>query len=105
MQNNELDKHFEDLRHKQRNVLPPDVISNDRDVNDVLWNGSPNKSGVQRVGAFVTGAALALGGLSIASTMWRDRFWIGMVPAAAIGGAGSRVVYKSLRPSQSRSKD
>jgi hypothetical protein len=56
MQNNELDKPFEDLRRKQSNVLAPDIISNDRDVNDVLWNGSPNKSGVQRVGAFVTQA-------------------------------------------------
>jgi hypothetical protein len=86
-----------DLRQKQRNVLPPDVIRNDRDINDALWNGSANSPFVQRAGAFVIGATLFLGGLATGSIAYERRSWVALMPISAITVAGLRVAFKSLR--------
>lgn len=54
----------DDLRKRQSNTLPPDIIANDRHVNDVLWNGPRPGSRIQRAGGIVIGGTLVIGGLA-----------------------------------------
>ena len=86
----------DDAKRRQRNILPPDVIAHDHDVNEVLWNGPTGASRIQQVGAFVIGIVLFLSGLAAASLSYEHHAWLGILPSAAIAGGGLRVVYKSL---------
>ena len=59
----------EDVRQKQRNIVFPDTVRNDRLVNVFLWNGSPKPTAVQRIAAWLFGLqfiGLGVVGLSFA---------------------------------------
>ncbi|MBB5058118.1 hypothetical protein HDF16_002824 [Granulicella aggregans] len=89
----------DDLRKRQRNTLPSDVIANDRHVNDVFWNGTRDKSRIQRAGAMVVGGTLLLGGIGAAVIAYQRGAWIGIFTTAAIAIGGGRVLYRTLVPS------
>lgn len=85
------------LRRKQSNVLPPDLIENDRDINEALWHGSTRAPLVQRVGAFVIGFVLLTCGLAAASIFYQHGARLWLIPHAVIAAAGLRVMYKSIK--------
>jgi hypothetical protein len=86
-----------ELRRRQSNVLPPDLISNDRSVDDVLWNGPRSRPLVQRVGAFLIGFMLFSFNVSAASVFYEKGARLFLIPFVVIAGAGLRVIYMSLR--------
>ena len=88
---------IEEIKQRQRNVLPPDIIAHDRDMNDVLWNGSSSNSKIQRAGAFVIGLAISLCALAVISMAVKRRAWLGLVIVTCIAGSGLRVMYKNLK--------
>ena len=66
---------IDDLRAKQRNVVWPDSVVNASRVDKFLWRGSPNPTGVQRIGAWIFGMTFmgfGLGFFSLASVEWRE---------------------------------
>lgn len=85
-----------DVKRRQKNILPPDVIAHDRDVNKILWNGPSGTSRVQRVGALVIGTVLFLSGFAAASLSYEHQAWLGIVPSVAIAGGGLRIIFKSM---------
>ena len=86
-----------ELRIKQSNVLPPDLISNDRSVDDVLWNGPTGRPLVQRVGAFLVGFMLFSFNLAAASVFYEKGARVLLIPFAVIAAAGLRVIYMSIK--------
>jgi hypothetical protein len=61
-----------ELVNRQRNIVFPDTVRNDRLVNELLWKGSPHAARVQRIGI----ALIAIAPLTIAATFiymgWYD---------------------------------
>jgi hypothetical protein len=43
------------MEARQRNIVFPDTVRNDRLVNDLLWKGSPHATVVQRIGIAILG--------------------------------------------------
>jgi len=88
---------FEDeLRKRQRNILPPDIIANDRHVDDVLWNGPRSGSRVQRAGGFVIGGTLLLCGLAATDVFYQLGARIFLAPFLLLSAGGARILYKAL---------
>jgi hypothetical protein len=92
-----LQEMADELRLRQSNVLPPDVISNDRSVDDVLWNGPASRPLVQRVGAFVIGFMLFSFNLAAASVFYEKGARLFLFPFVLIAVAGLRVIYMSIK--------
>jgi hypothetical protein len=92
-----LEELARDLRRKQSNVLPPDVISNDRGVDDVLWNGPTSSNLVQRVGVFLIGFMLLSCGLASASIFYQKGARLWLIPNGLIAAGGLRAIYVSLK--------
>lgn len=84
------------LRDKQNNILPPDIIRNDREIDDVLWNGPTSASRIQRVGMFVIGIVLFGMSSVMACASFERSDWLGLIIMSSIAGAGLRIIYKSL---------
>jgi hypothetical protein len=61
-----------ELINRQRNIVFPDTVRNDRLVNELFWKGSPRATLVQRIGI----AILSILPLGVAATIiwdgWRD---------------------------------
>jgi hypothetical protein len=54
---------IEDFRARQQNTLWPDAMVNSSSVDGLLWKGSPNATGIQRIGIAVFGLAFACVGV------------------------------------------
>jgi hypothetical protein len=50
-----LDNFIDETRARQRNIVFPDTVRNERSVIVLLWRGSPNPTLVQRIGAWIIG--------------------------------------------------
>jgi len=88
-----------ELEQRQRNILPHDLIANDSNLNDILWNGPSKPSRIQTVGALAMGSMLSLAGFALAIIAYQGGTWmIGIPIAAVIAFAGVRIIYKSLQP-------
>ena len=48
-------KFIEETRARQRNTIWPDPLVNSRGVDELIWNGSPNATIVQRIGVALFG--------------------------------------------------
>jgi hypothetical protein len=48
---------------RQRNIVFPDTVRNGRSIDSFLWNGSPNPTRVQRIGAWTIGMVEMVFGL------------------------------------------
>jgi hypothetical protein len=61
-----------ELEARQRNIVFPDTVRNDRLVNELLWKGNPHATRVQRIGI----AILSIGPLAVAAVLlsfvWSD---------------------------------
>jgi len=88
-----------DLALKQRNIQPHDIIANDGDVDDILWNGPRANSGIQKAGNFLLGSTLVFSSVVVGITFAQKGARILLTPMIAICTFGLRIVYKSLRPS------
>jgi hypothetical protein len=86
----------DDLRKRQSNILPPDIIANDRHEDDVLWNGPTSGSQIQKAGGIVIGATLLLCGLAAASVFYQQGARLFLAPFLIIAAGGTRVLYKAL---------
>ena len=53
----------QEIRSRQRNIVFPDTVRNDRLVNVFLWRGSPNPPLVQRIAAWLFGLIFMVSGL------------------------------------------
>jgi hypothetical protein len=84
-----------ELDAAQRNVLPHDVLRNDRSVDDALWNGSPAPTGVMKAGFIVFGTFFFLGGVAIASEITRSH--IAAIPALLFLIAGTKIFSNAFR--------
>ncbi len=63
------DEWIDDLDARQRNVVFPYTLRNSRRVDSFLWNGSPNATRVQRIGACLIGLfGIGTGLLGFAAT-------------------------------------
>ena len=51
------------MANRQRNIVFPDTVRNDRFVNVLLWKGDPHATRVQRIGI----ALIAIGPFSLAA--------------------------------------
>jgi len=87
----------EELRLRQSNILPPDIIANDRVVDDVLWNGPTGRNPVQRVGSFLIGSMLFFMGLVATVDAYEKGARILLTPFLVIAAAGLRVMYMSIK--------
>lgn len=83
----------------QRNILVPDILRNNRSVDEALWKGSRTAPPVQRVGAVVIGLLLILCGISSAMTATRHHYLFEIVLTLAFVGAGIKVASNGLRRS------
>ena len=65
-------QHWQDeIRSRQRNISPPDVIRNDAFVEDSLIRGGKRLSLLQRVGAVILGISFfSVGALTIYYGVW-----------------------------------
>jgi hypothetical protein len=86
----------DDLLKKQNNTLPPDLIANDRYVDDVLWNGPRSGSRIQRAGGIVIGGTLLLCGLAAVGLFYQLGARLLLAPFLAIAAGGTRILYKAL---------
>jgi hypothetical protein len=86
----------DDLQKRQNNTLPPDIIANDRHVDDVLGNGPRSGSRIQRAGGIVIGSTLLLCGLSAANAFYQQGAKLFLTPFLVIAAGGTRVLYKAL---------
>jgi hypothetical protein len=68
-----------ELINRQRNIVFPDTVRNDRLVNELLWKGSPNATPVQRIGI----AVLSIGPFCVAA-QFIGIGWDALPDAAAI---------------------
>lgn len=59
----EPDEFIDEIRSKQRNIVFPDTVRNERGLYDFLWNGTPDPPMVQRIGAWMMGLFLVIAGL------------------------------------------
>jgi hypothetical protein len=89
-----------ELRRVQNNLLPPDLISNDRHMNDVLWNGPSRSSKIQRAGTFLIGVTLFVCGLAAVSMFYQYGARLLLTPWLVMIAAAGRVIYKSVKPSR-----
>src|SRR5260370_2122196 len=87
----------DDLLKKQNNTLPPDLIANDRYVDDVLWNGPRSGSRIQKAGGIVIGGTLLFGGLAAANIFYQHGARLLLAPFLALAAGGTRIVYKALK--------
>lgn len=58
--NRDLDRFIADFERRQRNIVFPDTVRNERFLFQFLWRGSPTASRVQRAGAFLCGCVTVL---------------------------------------------
>lgn len=109
----------EELWSRQQNTLPPDVLRNDRIVEDALYNPSHPMPTVQRIGAVIVGAIYALPAvvlvLGVAATCQDEirqhdptifLLLIPLVPLCLLGRIGLRIIRNGLSggPSRQRSR-
>jgi hypothetical protein len=86
-----------ELRLKQSNLLPPDLISNDQSVDDVLWNGPTGRPLIQRVGAFLIGFMLFSCSVTAISVFYGKGARLFLIPFVVIAIGGLRVIYMSIK--------
>ncbi len=58
-------KLYEEVQARQRNTTWPDAMKNSRGVDDLLWNGSPNPTRVQRAGILIFGISYIVAGAAL----------------------------------------
>lgn len=92
----------DDLRKRQSNTPPPDVIANDHHVDDVLWNGPRSGSRIQKAGGIVIGGTLLLCGLAAADVFYHLGARLLLAPFVVIAAGGTRIVYKALMTRKNR---
>ena len=73
--NSKQDQAIEVVRAKQSNTVWPNTIRNSRSVDAFLWNGSPNASLLQRIGAWIFGLTLILVGVGWVDVAY-ERDWL-----------------------------
>jgi hypothetical protein len=100
--NSDRSKSIDDVRSAQQNTLVPHILKNDSRINDVLWHGSQDALGVQRIGLLVIGSVLIFCGLSIALTANQQHYVFEVAIAVLFVGAGCRVAMNGLRKSKKR---
>jgi hypothetical protein len=86
----------EELDQRQRNLLPPDLISNGGSVDDIFWNGPKGKSKIQRAGMAVFGSALLLISFAFVLMGLDQHLYSAFLFAVLIAAVGIRVIYKSF---------
>ncbi len=87
----------DDPQKRQSNTLPPDIIGNDRHVDDVLWNGPRRGSWIQKAGGIVIGGTLVIVGLADVSTFYKAGARFLLAPMLVLAAFGARILYKALR--------
>jgi len=87
----------EELRHRQQNVLPQDLLVNGREVDDVFWNGPNRRSWVQQVGAFLMGLTLSFNSFVALCVCYQKGDRLLLFPFVAILITGGRVMWMSVR--------
>jgi len=92
------------MEARQRNIVFPDTVRNDRLVNELFWKGSPNATRLQRIGIaflsivpFGVVASLMIGVLEPAPVWFRVVMLLFALPFAIFGGRMLRNAF--LRPS------
>jgi hypothetical protein len=93
-----LDNFIEDVRARQRNIVFPDTVRNERYATVFFWNGSANPTRVQRVAAWMFGLLFIASGLGFLPAAARARdedhswifFGIMMLISVAFVMAGAR---------------
>lgn len=86
----------DELRPGQKNTLPPDIIANDRHVDDVLWNGPRPGSRIQKAGGIVIGGTLFLLGLLNVSIFYGLGARLLLAPIFLLTAFGARILFKAL---------
>jgi hypothetical protein len=92
----------DDLRRKQSNTLPSDLIANDREVNDVLWDGPKSGSRIQRAGGIVIGGTLMLSSLVAGADFYQRGARLLLAPFVVLAVGGMRIVYKAFTKRRKR---
>ena len=89
----------DELDAAQKNILPHDVLRNDRSVDDGLWNGFERPSGVQKAGLIIWGTFFIIGAVSLASYIKSSNkgTFIGIVPTLLFLIAGVRIFSNAFR--------
>jgi hypothetical protein len=86
----------DDLRKRQSNILPPNLIANDHFVDDVLWNGPESGSCIQRAGGIVIGGMLMISSLVAVDVFYQRGARLLLIPFVALAAGGARIMYKAL---------
>jgi hypothetical protein len=74
--NPDLDKFIDGVRARQRNIVFPDTVRNERPLFDFFWNGAPDPPMVQRIGAWMAGLFLVVAGLFAALSARDGGNWL-----------------------------
>jgi len=86
-----------ELRRRQSNLLPLDVLANNKLVDDVLWHGARRGSTIQRVGALVIGVTLICCCLATGSILYRAGARLWLAPLVVIAAGAVRIIYKGAK--------
>ena len=88
----EPDKFIDEIRARQRNIVFPDTVRNERPLFDFFWNGAHDPPMVQRIGARLFGLISVFSGLVIAALSMRsDGEWLGLAISLITVGVGIRI--------------
>lgn len=103
---NQHDKLRQDLEAKQRNILWPDTLANTRGVDEFLWKGSPNPTGVQRVGMAIFGLFYLGVGVGLFSQMnsTYTRILLGVPVGVLFAAFGAKTVHNAFRRRRTKPK-
>jgi hypothetical protein len=87
----EPDKFIDEIRARQRNIVFPDTVRNERPLFDFFWNGAPDPPMVQRIGAWMAGLFLVVTGLLAALSARDGGNLLGLGTSLISVGVGIRI--------------
>jgi hypothetical protein len=90
----------ESLRLRQRNTTWPDLLRNNRSVDELFWRGSPYATAVQKAGALIFGLSFVSVGVSfVYGSTQTPSFLIRLVGGLMLC-LGARLCFKVFFPTK-----
>lgn len=82
---------------KQSNILPHDLIRNNRDVDQFLWSGQKNITTFQRIGGVVIALTFICLGTLFGLTAWTEHLAPLYLLTVMSCGIAARIFYSMFR--------